>query len=370
MKFKINKKTLNEALKYITNIIGPFNVNPILSNILVNVEKKIVLNATNGVVSSKYEINDGFTIESIGSFLVKGKILYSIISKINENEIEIELIDSSIIRISTQTYSCDVNLTDDSSFPSIDFNVEQWEKFSLPGKLIKETIEKVAPSASTSTNGMTVLHGVLFDSSRIDGEIEIIASDSFKLSYLKNEYMGPKFKFVIRTENLKQIYDQVNDKLNIDFYIKNKNLIINVGNVWLSCSLFENEFPSATKFIEQKREYNFQINKNILLNALERGLTFVNAEKRPSVLFDVKNDFLALNFRSVEFGSSYEEIPIVSNKPINFSFNLNVRYLSELLKLISSDEVAFEIEGINKAIIIKNKNNENYCSLLLPIKSN
>ena len=85
MKLKISKKSLNEALKYITNIIGPFNVNPILSNILVIVEKKVILNATNGVVSSKYEINNGFTIESIGSILDKGKILYKIISKINEN---------------------------------------------------------------------------------------------------------------------------------------------------------------------------------------------------------------------------------------------------------------------------------------------
>lgn len=123
MKFVVKKKIIFEALKNANAIVENENdINLILSSIHFKVENNIViLTATNGNNSFRQTIKDVKTNED-GSFLIKAKFIFNIVSKIEEKEIEFNQIDSNILQIITTNFFCVVNLIEKYSFPLIDFD--------------------------------------------------------------------------------------------------------------------------------------------------------------------------------------------------------------------------------------------------------
>ena len=122
MKFTIDKNLLVKKLKFCNEIISDLTTIPSLSGILINVEEnKITLTSSNQTTSCKIEINNNITISSIGKILIKGNLLFNIISKLSDDKVTFNLIDNSIVRISTKTFTSDLNLLEDFSYPLINF---------------------------------------------------------------------------------------------------------------------------------------------------------------------------------------------------------------------------------------------------------
>lgn len=122
MKFEIKKSILSNSLKNINNLIDANNLNPNLSGVFIKArDNKLTLIATNGSSCYQQIISD-VTIKEAGDILVKPKILYSYISKINQEMITINQIDEKILQIHSEKYSCEINLIDSSSFPILNFD--------------------------------------------------------------------------------------------------------------------------------------------------------------------------------------------------------------------------------------------------------
>jgi DNA polymerase-3 subunit beta len=208
----------------------------------------------------------------------------------------------------------------------------------------------------------------LFDSTRLEGFVECVGTDGHHLSYLKTSFIGEKFKIIVSVENLRNITELINKDQEVIFYLQNKQLIIQIQQTLFNCRLIEGDYPSAIKAIEAPQQFQFSINKQELLNAIERGIVLASAEKKPSILCNITNNLIKISCRSIEYGSSYEEIPITNytGSPINVSFN--VKYLMDLIKNIDDSDVLFEFTESNKPFFIKDAKNPNYTSLILPIR--
>jgi len=176
-------------------------------------------------------------------------------------------------------------------------------------------------------------------------------------------------KVVISTDTLKVISNLIESNDNFIFYLSNNNVIIEVNNLLFSCRLLEGEYPSAIKAIESKNTYSIKVDKHELVDAIERGIVLATGDKKPSVLLDIDNQIMSISCRSIEYGSSYEQISVEGYKGEKINICLNVRYLMDLLKNINSKKVIIEFDSPNKPIIIKEENNEQYLSLILPIRN-
>jgi DNA polymerase-3 subunit beta len=198
--------------------------------------------------------------------------------------------------------------------------------------------------------------------------VESIGTDGHHLSYLKQEYQGEKFKIIISVDILRTIEELLSNKKEILFYLKNKQLIIDINNILFNCRLLEGEYPSAIKALETQLQFHFLVNKQEIFNAIERGLVLASADKKPSVLFNINPDILKLSCRSIEYGSSYEEVVIKNFKSGSVSVSFNVKYLQNLIKNIDNNEILFQFTDGNKHFFVKDPNDVNYTSLILPIR--
>ncbi|MDR0985910.1 MAG: DNA polymerase III subunit beta [Mycoplasmataceae bacterium] len=369
MKFTINKNSFLKALKQATNIIDNNNINPVLSGILINCkDKTLTITSSNNNISFITTINDA-NIQKEGIVLVRGKILFNIINKLKNEDITIEIVDNSVLRISTSNFSSDINTLESTSYPSINFNYEGWKKIVLPKQYLKNVINKLINTTTIQPDHSTILNGILFDSLRLNNFIESVGTDGYHLSHLKQEYIGEKFKFVLGIDSLLEISELVMLNDDVIWYFKDNHLIIQINNVLFNCRLLDGEYPSSVKFIEEKQPNSFSVKKEDLYSAIERGMVLASDEKKPSIMLNITDEGIKLTSRSVEFGSSFEQIPIsnYSGQQINVTFN--IKYLLDLIKNIESEEILIEFDTNTKPFIFKDKKTQNYTSLILPIRA-
>jgi DNA polymerase-3 subunit beta len=121
MKFEIEKQKIINLLKIPSFIIDANGINPILMGILLECKnQELIAISSNNNLSLKTSTKN-LKIKTEGKILVQGKLLYNIVNKIKEKIINFEVVDNSIIRISTPTFSSDLNLLDNVGYPSINF---------------------------------------------------------------------------------------------------------------------------------------------------------------------------------------------------------------------------------------------------------
>jgi DNA polymerase-3 subunit beta len=124
MKFTIDKTKFLNLLKLPTNIVDNSNINPVLTGILIECKnKKLTVISSNNNLSIHAQCEDADILKE-GKILIRGKLLFNIVSKLKESNVSFEVIDNSIIRISTNKFSSDINLLDDVGYPSINFNYD------------------------------------------------------------------------------------------------------------------------------------------------------------------------------------------------------------------------------------------------------
>lgn len=370
MKFTIKKNTILEALKYVNNIIDSNNINPILSAVnLICENKQLILIATNGENSYKQTIMD-IKSEKDGNILIKARILYNVISKLDNNEILLNQLDDAILQIKTSNFSCEINLIEKFSFPIINFDHSNWNKFILKQKDISMINSKITPFVSNIfENSYNILNGVFFNPIN-EKEIETIATDGFKLNYYSFNYEGKVNSFTIPVQVIK-ICDEILQTKKSDeltFYTNDRNIVADFKDTIILFSLFSGKYPNVTKSLLEEQKHNFTVKTSDLANALARGSIFVTTEKKPIVTLKINNDEFEIKFNNMEIGNSYETIKIVNQNIKDFSFKLNQKFLSDLISVVSEQEITFNFNGENKPIILTSSN-KNLVSLILPIKS-
>jgi DNA polymerase-3 subunit beta len=124
MKFTIEKQKFINILKIPSSIIDSGGINPILMGILLECKNNhLTIVSSNNNLSIKSSTQD-LKIEKEGKVLIHGKLLYNVINKLKETSITLEVVDNSIMRISTPSFSSDLILLDNFGYPSINFEYQ------------------------------------------------------------------------------------------------------------------------------------------------------------------------------------------------------------------------------------------------------
>lgn len=368
MKFKVNKKTLLENIK----IINQMNINniysPIFQSVLITVEKKeLTFVATNGFISSKIVIKNDFECIEEGNVLIKFKILFNIIQKLDNLDLIFERIDNSVIKISSEKFDSNINVLDSQEFPIINFSHENWKEVNLKTIIIKDVYNKLLQSVSSNKEQNSILSGVCFQS---NGELlEIFASDSFRLSYLNFNISTIPFKVVIDPSLINLISENVIATDSIKLYLNGFNLLIKINDSLFSSKVIDGDYPNINQIISSPKYNEVSISKKEIINALERGIVLTTTEKKPIVKLSILDNQIKVYFRSLELGNSEEIISCSKITGDNINISLNANYLISLLKVFNNDEIILGTSTENKPVILSSKEEENFIQLLLPIRN-
>lgn len=375
MKFTINKESLLNKLKFCNEIVDSSSINPILSNLLINVnEDNIEFICSNQLISSKTIIKNNISISSTGSILIKTNLLFNIISKINEDKITFDLVDNSIVHIFTDKFTLDLNVLESYSYPVINFSFENKNKITISKQLFNKITNKTSFTVLESSDQTNIFTGINLNSSRLDNKIEVLSTDSYHLSYLQEDFTNDKFDITLSLKVVKLINSLLKEsKSDCNFYLDQNNILFEINDTIISTRLLDGKYHSSPyKILQNTYPYSFTTSKKEMIDSINRGLVLLSSDnsKKPTVQIIINDKELNLNFKSIELGSCYEKINIEGYKGSNIQIILNIKYLLDLLREIETDKIEFHFINERGPILIKEVNDKNFITLISPCGNN
>ena len=185
MRIICSKESLLKVLGIAESVISTKNSISILSNVLIEtINGKVKISASETSLNFFAEINADIIEE--GSVSVYCNRLYSIIRKMEGDEIDIESNDQNIVAIKPKdSNKCNYNLKgiDANKFPPIQLT-DDMSFFSIKQSIFTEMTKKTIFSVSASESRRFV-SGILFE--KTDNDLKMISTDGKRLAFISKE---------------------------------------------------------------------------------------------------------------------------------------------------------------------------------------
>lgn len=372
MFIKINTKQLKTYINYCLLFIAKHSTLPILSNILFEIkDNKLFIKATD---MDKYIIINNVDCELhwLFSFTVDWNLFNSILNNIKSDDVILDFIpekDLLIIKANKDKFEIrtlsSVEYVSIPEIPSTDF-------IELNNNKIVDWIKKIK-SCISSKNFAPVLTGMFlnFDNKNI----VLVWTDSFVLwEYTIETTKINNLKLIIPIDNINSVIKIVEEELkfsNIKNVSDNKNIIYytdnlikwSLNNIDIICTIIQWDYPAYSRVIPDSFDYKFIVNKNILLewinkcNIISKDVNFANT-------FILDNNKITIkSFHSEKWNITTDiEIDnlIVDNE---ITLNINTSYLINIIKNIY-DNLIIEYNIEKNLIKITDELNNNYLYIL------
>lgn len=377
MKFEINKNSLLEILKTNTTITKNDGYNPVLNCVYIEAKNdQIIFIHSNGSISIKTSLTDGFKIFEEGTMLIKNKFLLDIISKVYEKNITLEKFDNTVCKLSTESFKCQINIMDELSYPNINFDYKNFIQLNLKNKDILKITTKIASCVSSNGESHRNISGIGFQYNNEKEILSVSGTDAYKLATLSIPLKNnDSFNFIMDLSVSKilnaLVSSQPSDNETSLFINKETNeIVFEINNIVVTAKNIDGNFIEVSKYFNNLGDQTFEVDKSKLISALERGFAFVSSDKVAQVVLNITEKNIEIDFNSYELGASQEKIEISNREGTNGKINVNAKYLISILKNIDNETVKFNYFYEVRPIVLTDPRDKTFKQLVLPIRAN
>lgn len=364
MKATILQEDLIQKASIASRFISSQPQLPILANfLLITGNGKLEIQATNLEIGIKTSV--GAKIDKKGKVTVPAKIFTEIVANLPPGKILLEE-QNGKLKISSQLYTINIATQSPSNFPDFPNNLEK-ETFSMSQNTLHDLLNQVV-FASALDESRPVLTGVLFE---FGEKVTVVATDGFRLSYkeIQANIKGKQNQMLIPATALKEIgriSTKVDDNLRVALLPKEGQVVFEVGDTLLVSKTIEGDFPDYNKVIPNSWKTRFEVGKEEMLQAVRVSTTFAR-EASGVVKVVVKDGMIIISSESGQYGKEEGKIE-AKTEGENLITAFNYRYLLDALGSIKGDTVIFESEGSSNPGVFKDKKDQTYKHLIMPIR--
>lgn len=371
MKLTVLQENLKNAVSLTSHFVSPKAQLPILGNILIKTDKsRLILSSTNLETSVSTSI--GAKIEKEGEISINGKILNDIVSNLSSGSIELEVVKEQI-KITSGKFKSNILGSNTADFPILPTKLSK-ESFKIDRNEFITSLSKVLFAVSTDET-RPILTGVLFvfDSN----SLYLVTTDGFRLTEvkLKNKIEIPNSKVIVPKAVLSELIKLENefDEITFSYEKDNNQIIFGIGETILSSRIIEGDFPDYQKIIPNSSVAEIHVDKTEFEKAVKLASVFAR-DSGNIVKLKITNSILKISAESVVSGNQETEIEIRNDpsgdevREIEIMFNY--RFIEEILKVITDDEVKIIISDNNKACKFLDPKSPNFLHIIMPIKTN
>ena len=371
MIFTIEKESLLNNLRIVEKASLSKGIQPVLSNILIEAkDNEVRFSATDldlSIVASTTAV-----VDTEGSITLPAKKLSDIVSKLPNKPVVFNIdLTSNVASINCGNAKFELIGISASEFPNvIDKNaLVDKESFEIEVSPFVKGIKHTVYAAANYEN-RNIISGVYCS---IEGtNLEMAATDGNRLTriieVIKNEE-DKKKSFVIPSRTLQEvlrIVSLVNDTV-LEVYAESSRIIIKTNSVILSSRLLEGEYPPYKQLIPTSCAKEAVVNREELINALERVSVMVN-ERTNIIKFTFDKENLTLKADTSDTGASEDVISIEFTDTEELVIAFNYKYVLDSLKIMESKNVKIGLGGSLSATIFKPDSEDDYLCLIMPIQ--
>lgn len=322
---------------------------------------------------------DAVSIENGGKYIINAARLMQAVRSLSEDEIEIEIDNSYNCYISSGRASFSMSCMKGEDFPSFpDFVTDKG--FEIDSDIVAKMISKVIHSvADQSTRQM--LCGAYFKIK--DNTLEVVSCNTFILSKCTakceissigdSDYAD--ISLIIPGHALpelsKILLDGENQKVRI--YVSRKHAIVRKGETIFFTRTIDSEYIDYNRIIPKENDIVVTIDKEKLLDSLERANIIADEKIKGSDMGYVKikaeDQIFYINSTSVN-GKVKDEIECI-HEGNDIEMGFNCRYIMNSVRVAEGENIVLGMKSPTLAITIEaaEKSEEfDYIYIVLPIK--
>lgn len=379
MKLSFNKSDLINAVQTVQSSISAKSTLPILSNLLIQVEKaskgsvpKVKIEATDLEVGIRCSVKAEILEE--GKTTVPAKKFGELIREMPEGK-DIELKTSDGRKIELKCGKVKATLL---ALPSEDFPViPEFSKtgaFELNQTVLREMIRKTSFAVSTDET-RHVLNGIYFAVN--SGEIKMVSTDGRRLALISRNgaEKSSAASAIIPSKAIAELQrllslagDGENQKVEvapthnqIAFRWKNDE-----DDIMLVSRVIDGTFPNYDQVIPKTKDIEVKVRTPEILSAVKRAALFAQ-DRGGSVKLSMVEGLMKISANSQGLGEEEEEIEIKYKGP-NFDIAFNPAFLLDVLKNADKDEIRFEFTTSLNPGVIKPMDNDQYLCVIMPMR--
>ncbi len=348
MKFKVIRSKFIEGLKSVQNIVAGKGSLPILQNVMIEAAgNSIKLTTTDLDISIKCEVE--CEVVSEGATTLPVKLLFTSMTKAAEGEIEIDVDPQERASIKAGSARFKLQGMPSEEFPQLPEEGDAYA-YTVPQATIREMLRKTSYAASQDDT-RRMLKGVLM--SFKDEKLTMVATDGRRLAMVENEIEFPKAAekdIVLPSKAVSELQRSLIGEGNATIMVKKSQICFNLEKVLIYSKLMDDTYPNYRQVIPQKCEHHIAVDRQLLLDALDRASVMTMDESHSTKLIFEENT-LTVTSAANDIGEAKDEVPIkYAGEKIETMFNPN--YVMDPLKAIDDDEITIDInDGHTPAVI-------------------
>ena len=216
--------------------------------------------------------------------------------------------------------------------------------------------------------------GIYIKSEIIDNNSKLIfvSTDGHRLSMIRksiNDDLNNKFKegFILPKKGifeLKKLLESIENEVTIG--ISENNFSIKSEDTVLIMRMVDGDFPDYKRVIPEKGKNEAFINREIFNHALRR-ISVLSSEKSKGVKINLKKDLITLTSSNPDLGDAKEELDVIYNGD-EISIGFNAKYIIDILQVIKTENISFNLKDNISPGRINPENDENYLTVIMPMR--
>jgi len=338
--------------------------NPILEGIKVVAEEDFVtLSATDLELSIEKTIRGMVQIE--GEMVVPGKLFCEYIKTLNNEQIELNVDEKNVLSIKYTDSVGNLQCLKANEFPQIK-QLDGSEYFEIAQKDLKALINKSIYAVATE-DVRPILKGVKLEVK--NNMVTAVALDGYRLAVVKKNIVSSSSDItcIVPARSLNEICKLLGDEdRTIKINVGKNFLMVEIDNTKMTTRLLEGEFINYTQIIPQEFGTSIVLNKDQLLDGLERASLLSRVDRNNLVKFNIADKVMKISSKS-EIGDINENITIsLKGNDINIAFN--ARYFTEALRAVNDEFLKLQFTSSVSPCIIEPNDGDEYLFLILPVR--
>ncbi len=369
MRFIISSGLLLKNLQSISGIISPNNITPILNSFLFNIEgDQLDIYSSSGDITMKVTMD----IESNedGKICILAKVLLEYLKNLPEQPITFEIDKNDFnINITSEQGNYKIIGEDPDLFNQIP-NIEEAKSFTISAADFSDGIEKTLVAVSND-DMRPAMSGVFFELS--NNNLTLVSTDAHRLvRFIKTDVKSDhEDQFIVPRKALNQLKNSINTDTEVSVFYNGKQILVKGAQIELYCTLIDERFPNYKVVIPAENPYTLKVNKNEFQSALRRVSVFANKTTN-QVVFDIVGNTIHLNAIDIDYSFEGNENMSCEYQGEDMKISFNAKLLLELIHIIDSDDILFELSTPSQACLMKSteqKPNEDLLILIMPLKT-
>ncbi len=363
MKAVLSKKNLLDGVRTAGHAISARSALAVLTHVLASAEgDSIKFQATDNQIGIACTCSA--QVLEPGNLTLPAALAAEAIASLPEADVLIESNELNQIRILCGASDFQLLGLPPGDFPGLP-EVSDATWFEIPSKDLRTALRRTSFACSNDELRSALL-GVLF---AFTGDtLRMVATDTHRLALdVRMVASGNgEASAIVPARAVNEMLRVLPEEGSVRVHISERQIGFAVGNLAVTASLIEGEFPKYDRVIPQDFERKIVVPTGVFTPAVRRA-GIVGRGDMNRVVVKADGDRVHVSSRSGSTGSAMDEVEaVLEGEPIEIAFNSE--YLLDALDVIETEGVQIQLSGQLDPAVVRPVDQDDYLCVLMPMQ--